>query len=394
MKNNPRILIIGGGFAGCASSHILTINGFKDVTLIDNNSYLGSGVRTFFYGGHPYTFGPRHFLTKNKKLYEYLNKFLPMRSCSEHQFITYIEQDSEFYNLPINHQDIKKMPDKNKIYQELKNIKIIDNPENLEEYWVNNVGITLYEKFIKNYNEKMWMIDDIKKITSFSWSTKGQPIQETSKKAFDDAISAYPIALDGYNSYFNLATKKTKVLLNTEAKIKDIKKKEFLINNTVQQFDVVISSISPDIFFDFKFGELKYIGRDMFNIVLPVEYCLPKDVYFQYFSGKEKHTRIVEYKKLTKYKSNHTLIGIEKPSLNGKFYPLPFSNQQELAKKYHDEFPNNFYSIGRNGTYRYGVDIDDCIEQAFKVCENLQNNRWDYSIPLEKHRLKSFGGVS
>ena len=105
-----------------------------------------------------------------------------MRSCSEHQFITYIEQDSEFYNLPINHQDIKKMPDKNKIYQELKNIKIIDNPENLEEYWINNVGITLYEKFIKNYNEKMWMIDDIKKITSFSWSTKGQPIQETSKK--------------------------------------------------------------------------------------------------------------------------------------------------------------------------------------------------------------------
>ena len=46
------------------------------------------------------------------------------------------------------------MPDKNKIYQELKNIKIIDNQENLEEYWINNVGITLYEKFIKNYNEK------------------------------------------------------------------------------------------------------------------------------------------------------------------------------------------------------------------------------------------------
>ena len=70
----------------------------------------------------------------------------------------------------------------------------------------------------------------------------------------------------------------------------------------------------------------------MFNIVLPVEYCLPKDVYFQYFSGKEKHTRIVEYKKLTKYKSNHTLIGIEKPSLNQKFIHYLFLINRNLQK--------------------------------------------------------------
>ena len=54
-------------------------------------------------------------------------------------------------------------------------------------------------------------------------------------------------------------------------------------------------------------------------------------------------------------------------------------------------FDHGNYNVIRS---RLHVDIDDCIEQAFKVCENLQNNKWDYSIPLEKHRLKSFGGVS
>ena len=29
--------------------------------------------------------------------------------------------------------------------------------------------------------------------------------------------------------------------------------------------------------------------------------------------------------------------------------------------------PEDFYSIGRAGTYRYEVDIDDCIEQAFEL---------------------------
>ena len=34
---------------------------------LKKSSSLGAGVRTQWYGGHPYTFGPRHFLTKNEK---------------------------------------------------------------------------------------------------------------------------------------------------------------------------------------------------------------------------------------------------------------------------------------------------------------------------------------
>ena len=97
-----KVLIVGGGFAGCSAAHILHKNKNLKITLVEKNSFLGAGVRTFFYGGHPYTFGPRHFLTQNRKVFEYLNKIVPMRKCSEHEFITYVEKDNQFYNYPLH----------------------------------------------------------------------------------------------------------------------------------------------------------------------------------------------------------------------------------------------------------------------------------------------------
>ena len=78
-----------------------------------------------------------------------------MRSCSEHQFLSYVEQDNNFYNYPINIENISKMPDK-KIYRELKqkSLKKIMNSKNMEEYWINSIGKTLYSKVIEKYNKK------------------------------------------------------------------------------------------------------------------------------------------------------------------------------------------------------------------------------------------------
>ena len=105
--------------------------------------------------------------------------------------------------------------------------------------------------------------------------------------------------------------------------------------------------------------------------VLPIEFAFPEKTYFLYYAGKEKFTRLVEYKRYTQYKSPHTLIGMEIPSSNGRHYPLPFKSEQNRAKKYLDLMPDNVFSIGRAGKYLYHVDIDDCIEQAMDVAEKL-----------------------
>jgi UDP-galactopyranose mutase len=368
-----KVLIIGGGFAGCASAHLLGMKDDFDVTLIELSPVLGAGVRTYFMGGHPYTFGPRHFLTQKQWIFDYLNQYLPLRRCNEHQFVTYVEKDANFYSYPIHEDDISRMPDSNEIFSQLSktNLELIKNSKNLEEYWINSVGNNLYNKFINDYSKKMWNVSDNTKIDDFGWSPKGATLKKGPRAAWDIAISAYPIALDGYNAYFDIATAKAKVLLNTKIERFDIEKKIVFFNGNEEKYDIIINTISPDILFDFCFGELPYMGRDLIKLILPVEFALPKDVYFSYYAGEENFTRVVEYKKLSGFKSDSTLIGIEFPSNNGRHYPMPFLSEYDRAEKYFNLMPENVYSIGRAGSYRYQVDIDDCIEQAFGVVDKI-----------------------
>src|SRR6266702_2923802 len=269
MKN---ALVIGGGFAGIAAAHQLMLMGGWDVTLVEQAPFLGAGNRTRYRGGHPYTFGPRHFLTPFPHVYEFLNRYVPLRRCADHQFRTYVERDEMFYDYPIHMDDIERMPERDQIRAELSGIAMsrlleLDRDElekldktlvsrlngaasakNFEEYWIRSIGMTLYEKFVDSYSRKMWMIDDNKVIDDFTWSPKGVTIKEGGRSAWDTAMSAYPIAFNGY------------------------------------------------------------------------------DDYFRYYANQEPFTRVVEYKKFTLHKAPTTLISLEIPSKRNKLYPMPLES--------------------------------------------------------------------
>ena len=66
-----------------------------------------------------------------------------------------------------------------------------------------------------------------------------------------------------------------------------------------------------------------------------------------YYAGKGKVTRVVEYKKLTKYKSKNTLLAAEIPSKSNRLYPLPIKKYQDLADEYFNMMPEGVYSCGR-----------------------------------------------
>lgn len=381
-----KALIIGGGAAGCSAAHQLTMMGGWDVLLVEAAPFLGAGVRTQWFGGHPYTFGPRHFLTQNIKVYEYLNAIVPLRSCAEHEFLTYVERDNAFYGYPIHRDDIARMPDKDKIELEMQRVEGVANAKNLEEYWIGSVGRTLYDKFIDQYSKKMWLVDDNRRIDTFTWSPKGVAVKEGPRAAWDNAISAYPYALDGYNRFFDVATAETKVLLNTRIERYDIPARKVVVKGEMMSFDLIVSTISPDNLFEFCHGELAYVGRDFHKIVLPGEEAFPKNVYFLYYANDEKFTRLVEYKKFTRHQSPTTLIGMEIPSRNGKYYPLPFKSELARAERYHREMPDGVFAIGRHGSYRYAIDVDDCIEQAMAMADQIRSGGRDHPIPGAKWR--------
>jgi UDP-galactopyranose mutase len=368
-----KALVIGGGPAGCAAAHQLALLGGWDVLVVEQAPFIGGGCRTLTMGGHPYTFGPRHFITEKPYLFDFLNKFVPMRSCAEHEFKTYVEQDDAFYSFPIHEDDVSTMPDADKIAMERQQAPGPEGAQNLEEYWIRSVGKTLFDKFIDGYNKKMWMVDSVTEMDTFNWSPKGPGIVSGDHKVFQEKISAYPIKMNGYDDYFPIATADATVLLNTKIETYDIPNKTVVIDGEKRTFDIIISTIPSDVIFDFAHGELPFIGRDFYPFVLPVEHVFPDDVYFLYYAGKGAVTRVVEYKKLTKYKSPNSLLGLEVPSLKNRLYPIPIKSAMAHAQKYFDDMPEGVYSTGRAGVYRYGsIDFDKCIDHAMIVAHDLK----------------------
>ena len=156
------------------------------------------------------------------------------------------------------------------------------------------------------------------------------------------------------------------------------------------KYDFLLITISPDIFFDFELGKLEYIGRDLTTMVLPTEFAFPKDVFFTYYAGDEPYTRIVEYKKFTRYEAPSTLLGLEIPSKNGRHYPLPIKREMELAQRYHSMVPENVRFSGRAGSYRYMVDIDDCLDQALHYAQWLKKGASDEGHPVLLEKWQKF----
>ncbi|MBI3011663.1 MAG: FAD-dependent oxidoreductase [Candidatus Omnitrophica bacterium] len=364
------VLVIGGGFAGCCAAHLLSKKGWK-VTLAETAPFLGGGCKTFFYGGHPYTYGPRHFLTQDERLFDFLNQYVPMRRIPGHEFLTYVERDPGFYHFPIHRDDVALMPDAQQVEQELGQLNGVEGAHNLEEYWIRSVGPTLYSKFIDGYSRKMWQISSNTEIDDFAFSPKGVALKTgPTKAAWTEAVSAYPLKINGYDDYFDIATRDTTVYLRTKIEAYDIAHSRVKINGEWHTYDVIVSTTSPEVLLNGVFGPLRWIGRDFLKIVLPIEHAFPEHVYFLYYANQEPFTRIVEYKKFYQYQAPTTLLGLEIPSFSNKLYPYPVKKDQAIAQRYLDALPENVFSIGRAGSYRY-IDVDDIIAQCFEMAAKL-----------------------
>lgn len=368
-----RAVIIGAGFAGCTPALLLKQQGWS-VTVIDKAGFVGGGVRTFFHGGHPYTYGPRHFLSPYPEAYEFLTRYVPMRPIKKINY-TFIEGDQAFYTYPIHTDDIDKMPEAAKIRRELSALPEEAAAHNFEEFWTQRVGSTLYDKYVKHYNRKAWRLDSNTQMDfGFEATVKRKPLESGDRYEYRDWYNCYPIPEDGYNGYFDIALEGCEVLLNTTITGYDLQRPAVQLSDGRRlEADILISTVSPDELMEHQFGELKYVGRDFLKVVLPVEFAFPPEVYFVYYpNANETQTRAVEYKKFTQHQSPHTLIGIEIPSMNNKLYPTMIQSEVDKAQRYLDALPDHVFSVGRMGTYRY-VDIDDIILQSLKLMERIES---------------------
>ena len=363
-------IVVGGGMAGCTWAHLLGLKGWE-VSLIERAPFLGGGCKTFFCGGHPFTYGPRHLFTPHAHVFDFLNERVALRRL-HHYLLTYVERDGQFYSYPLHADDVPLMPDREKIERELRDRADLSKARNFEDYWIYSVGPTLYEKFVKNYSRKMWQIESNTAITDFKFDPKGVTLRTGPKEVRPDYFVAYPFNETGWDDYFDLCarTPGVTVRLNCEIEAFDVQKPAVRIGGEWLRSDIIVSSISVDTLLDFQYGELHYIGRDFLKLVLPIEHVIPDPIFFLHYANDEIFTRVVEYKKLTGHKSPTTLLGIEIPSRRNKLYPYPIKEEQDLADRYRKALPSHVFSVGRMGNYRYD-DIGVIIDEALRLVEDL-----------------------
>ena len=114
--------------------------------------------------------------------------------------------------------------------------------------------------------------DNNKMLDTFKWSPKGYTIKSGKRAAL---IRISPLIqltkMVTINFLFSKKISNVNIKLNTMVTNLNMNNRTYKIKGKSYKFDILINTISPDTLFNFKFGELKYIGRDLLKIVFPVE---------------------------------------------------------------------------------------------------------------------------
>ena len=383
---NKKILVLGGGVAGSSMAYYLSEKGY-DVTVIERNSKVGGLARTCTYSGHPYEFGPHIWFWPGGKE-DPVNATVVKLSNDELFYIdrrlfTFVESDGQKYRYPVHYQDIEQMPDKARIYDEVRahrndQLKLIESelPElgrcTFAEYFTAAIGETLYQKFMANYTWKMWNIPGNELQTSMVWADRFHHAYTKKEGAAARGLSGYdPLKFDdhtlgkgirfqiypkhGWNAVWDSMVARSTVIRDNIVRIEDEHHKPYvLLESGEKLYFADYHTVFCTIDIDELWGEraLPYTGRMMIPLLIPgLKSAFPEGAESLHYSSCEFQTRVTEMKVITQHDSPDTLILIEVPILPG-------------AAAY---FPQNAIAYAREHNLFAEKAYPQQSEQAFKT---------------------------
>ena len=349
-------LIIGSGLFGSVCARELTDAGFKCL-VIDKRNHIGGNVYTENIKGiNVHKYGPHIFHTSNKKIWDYVNKFIEFNHFSYRPRVNF---NNKIYSFPINMMTLYQLwgvTNPKETLEKINKVKInIKNPSNLEEYILSKVGKEIYETFIKGYTKKQWEKDPKDLPVSI---IKRIPIRLTfDDNYYFDKYQGIPIG--GYTKLINNLLKEIEV----KTSIDYFKNKAEL--DLVSRKVIFTGKI--DEYFNYKFGELEYRGLNFKQEILDID-NFQGVAGMNYTSEKVPFTRIIEHKHFEFGKQKHTIITKEYPKRASKndipYYPINnkannkrYSKYKKLAEK------TNVIFGGRLAEYKY-YDMHQVIGSA------------------------------
>jgi protoporphyrinogen oxidase len=156
------IAIIGAGPAGLTAAYLLLKAQQKVCIFEKDEKYVGGISRTEEYKGFLFDIGGHRFFSKSKEVEDFWTEILGDEML-ERPRSSKIYYKGKFFSYPLKASEaLFKLGIFESVYCILSYLKSkifpIKNPENFEDWVINQFGRRLYFIFFKTYTEKVWGI--------------------------------------------------------------------------------------------------------------------------------------------------------------------------------------------------------------------------------------------
>lgn len=366
-------LIVGSGLFGATFARLATDAGHRCL-VIDKRSHTGGNVHCDDIDGITvHRYGPHVFHTKNKEVWQFVNRFVEMNRFTLCPMANY---NGEIYNLPFNMNTFHQLWG---VTTPQEAEAIIDSqrhrgaPRNLEEQALSLVGSDVYERLVRGYTEKQW----------------GRPCYDLPPSI----IRRLPIRLTYDNNYFDdpyqgVPTEGYNALIDKLLQVCDVRTDCDFFHGMHQQWrqhaTMLVFTGKTDDFYGCRFGALQYRSLHFETETLNMpNYQGVAQINFT--DSATPYTRIIEHKHFTMFGNDvynvpHTVITRE--------YPQEYWQGQEPYYPINDEANTNLYARyqtladkesdiifgGRLAEYKY-YDMDKTIVSAMHKWQEWQENR-------------------
>lgn len=357
-------LIVGAGLFGAVFAERAMSRG-KKVLVIDRREHIAGNCYTEQrHGIETHVYGPHIFHTNSEKIWQYVRQFSEFNNFVNRPKVNHYDM---IYSFPINLFTLYQLwgvstPEAAREKLETVRLKI-DNPQNLEDWALSQIGRQLYDRFIRGYTIKQWRRDPKELPASI---IKRLPIRLTyDDNYFTDAYQGIPV--NGYTALVGNMLAGADILLGHD----------YLGNrdhwDSMARRTVFTGRI--DEFYEYKHGALDYrsLRFEHENLSIP---DFQGNALINYTSEYVPYTRIIEHKHFTGVQTNNTYVTREYPTewAEGEtpYYPINdeqngarYAKYAELAKK-----ENRYVFGGRLAEYRY-YDMHQVIGSALSIAERV-----------------------
>jgi UDP-galactopyranose mutase len=365
MAKSVDYLIVGSGLTGAVLARSLTDAG-RDVLVVDRRPHPGGNVHDHAHesGVRIHTYGPHYFRTSSDRVWEFATRFAPFY---KYEAALLSKVDGELAQWPLAASYIRRVIGADW------SPEFTGIPVNFEEAALSIMPRAVYEKFVKEYNEKQWGVP----ARTLSARLCGRfDVRHDDEPRLKPDAKYQGIPEPGYAEW-------TRRMLDGIPVVLDF---DYLHQrDDVRPRKGLVFTGPIDEFFGFDLGRLKYRGQLRSHHYLPdADFAQPCAQVNNPLHAGGPHIRTLEWKHMMNPREvghvRGTVLTTETPFTPERptdyEYPFPDDANSELYRAYRRraDLLTGVLICGRLGEYRY-YDMDQAMARALALADRMLCNR-------------------